>query len=100
MRGRSWTADDRTGGELDEVLDEVRRLVPNLIVERITVVHPGNDDDNVYFLGEDSDFDLVQVDTHPDGRSPFIVDGDGPVVTSDLAEAVRLIHQGLRSARS
>lgn len=100
MRGRPWVADDRTDGALDDVLDEVRRLVPGLVVERIQVIHPGSDDDNVFFLGVGPDFDLVQVDTGPDGGVPFIVDGDGPVVTSDAAQAVRLIYQGLLPASS
>jgi len=36
-----------------------------LIVERLSVTHPG-DDDNVYFLGDERGPGRVQIDTLPD----------------------------------
>jgi hypothetical protein len=43
-RGRPWTASDRTGGPLDELLDQLRSLIPELIVERLAVTHRADDD--------------------------------------------------------
>ena len=43
LRGRPWPATDQTGGPFDLVLDEVRKQHPSLVVERLTVLHPGDD---------------------------------------------------------
>ncbi|MFI1097829.1 hypothetical protein [Streptomyces sp. NPDC020917] len=55
----------------------------------MTVTRPG-DDDNVYFLGDASVPDRVQLDTWPDGQPPFVVEADARVETSDVAEAVAI----------
>jgi len=86
MRGRAWQATDRTGGAVDAVLDDLRRHFPDLSVERLVVSRPG-DDDNVYFLGVLPRRDLVQIDTAPAGRAPFIVEADQRVTTDDPAHA-------------
>ena len=82
----------RTGGELDFVLDSLRAQRPGLIVERLTVTHSG-DDDNVYFIGDEGKFDLVQIDTTDGGGTPFSIEGDGGerFDTSDSAFAVAAI---------
>jgi hypothetical protein len=46
MRGRPWGPDDLTGGPVDDVFAQVRVVVPGLVVERLQVNHPA-DDDNV-----------------------------------------------------
>jgi hypothetical protein len=60
-----WTAGKRTGGLFDSVLDELRRRVAGLIVERLIVSHRA-DDDNVYVIGDQDGRGRVQVDTWPD----------------------------------
>jgi hypothetical protein len=94
---RRWLGPgDLIGGSLDEVLAGVRRVVPGLIVERLSVTHPG-DDDNVYFLGDERGLDQVQVDTVPDGEPPFLIEADDRVETSDIAEAIAVICAWLGS---
>jgi hypothetical protein len=100
---RSWrdglrTAGQRTGGPFDGVPDELRRRVPGLIVERIRVSHPA-DDDNVYFIGDQDGRDRVQVDAWPAGRSPFLIEDGGRAQTSDPQEAVAIIRAGLDRTR-
>jgi hypothetical protein len=89
-RGRPWDSDDLTGGPFDEILAQVREVVPGLVVERLQGSYPA-DDDNVYFLGDERGLDRVQIDTCPGGRPPFLVeaeDRDGErFETSDVAEA-------------
>jgi len=63
-RGRTWTASGRTGEPLAEPLDQLRQLIPGLIVERLQVTHPA-DDDNVYFIGDQKRLDRIQLDTAP-----------------------------------
>ena len=86
----AWTADHRTGGPLHEVLDAVRAQVPWLVIQRLTVTHPA-DDDNVYFLGDAEDYNRVQVDTSPSGQPPFLIEGTQRLETSDKAEAIATI---------
>ncbi|MFG2335376.1 hypothetical protein [Streptomyces yangpuensis] len=94
---RSWEQGDLTGGPADQIFAEVRQTVPGLIIERLAVTRPA-DDDNVYFLGDGAVLDRVQVDTGPDGQPPFLVETDfSRVETSDVVEAVAAVSAGLRS---
>ncbi|MBV1856608.1 hypothetical protein [Catellatospora tritici] len=74
LNTRPWSPENRTGGPVDDLLDGVRARFPRLVVERLVLAHAG-DDDNVYFLGDAEHFDRVQVDTHPGGNAPFLVEG-------------------------
>ena len=96
MRGRPWTNADRTGGPIDEVFSQLRELVPGVIIERLEVTHPA-EDDNVYFIDDQHEFDRVQVDTNPDGQPPFLIENENGLrhETTDTTEAVTLIRDWL-----
>jgi translation elongation factor P/translation initiation factor 5A len=96
MRGRPWTNIDRTGGPIDEVFSQLREQVPGVIIERLEVTHPA-DDDNVYFIGDQHQFDRVQVDTYPDGQPSFLIENENGLrhETTDTTEAVTLIRDWL-----
>ena len=96
MRGRAWGPRDRNGGAIDEVFDAIRAQVPSLVVERLEVTHPA-DDDNVYFLGPAPSDLFVQVDTNPNGQPPFFVEADDRFETSELSKASATIIDWLRS---
>jgi hypothetical protein len=89
---------DPTGGPVDQVFDQLRRLVPDLIVERLRVTHPG-DDDNLWFIGDGQGRDRVQIETYPGGRPPFLIENGGRSETSDVAEAVLRIRTLLEQSR-
>ena len=95
---REWQAADRTGGPLDDVLDELRRQHPDLRAERLGKTHP-SDDDNVYFLGVANLQNIVQVDTGPDGQPPFTIEADDRIDTSESAEALAAIQAVLSATR-
>ena|SRR5215472_12654028 len=99
MRGRPWTKADRTGGLIDEVFSELRELVPGVIIERLEVTHPA-DDDNVYFIGDQHQFDRVQVDTYRDGQPSFLIENENGLryETTDPTEAVSLIRNWLQQS--
>jgi len=89
-----------TGGPFDCVLDELRRCVPGLVVERLVVSHRA-DDDNAYFIGDQDGRGRVQVDTWPGGQPPLLIEDDaGRAETSDPREAVRIICAGLDQTRT
>ena len=101
-RGKPWAATDRTGGPLDDILDQLRVRRPDLIVERWDAEDPHTEDDNVYFLGDSSGLDRVQIDSAENGRPPFTVEPfyigtcERPRVdTNDVAEAVAAAHSWL-----
>jgi hypothetical protein len=94
MHGRPWANPDRTGGPIDDVFDQLREHLPGLIIERLEVTHPA-DDDNVYFIGNDNQFDRVQVDTAPGGQPPFLIENGEQHETTDTTEAVTLIRARL-----
>ena len=96
MRTRPWGEGDLTGGPLDEVLQRVRSDVPDLIVERLVAMHPG-DDDNVYLLGDASGRDLVQVDTDSGGQPTFFIEGVERTETADVMTAAAIIVRTLKS---
>jgi hypothetical protein len=79
---------------LDQVLARVRAALPWLVVERLEVTHPA-DDDNVYFLGEEHGAGRVQIDTGDDGRPPFVIEAQERFETSDVAEAVAVVSSWL-----
>jgi hypothetical protein len=98
MRGRPWTIADRTGGQIDDVFDQLRGHLPGLIIERLEVTHRA-DNDNVYFIGDQHHFDLMQIDTRPDGQPPFLIENGGRHETTDTSEAVSIIQTWLEQHR-
>lgn len=93
-RGKTWTATDRTGGPVDQLLDQLRLRIPGLIVERLQVTHPA-DDDNVYFIGDEHGHDRVQLDTAPGGHPTFYIENGGRHQTADVSDAVTTISSYL-----
>jgi hypothetical protein len=97
MRGRPWGSNDRTRGPLDRLFDDLRGRLDGLIVERLEVKHPA-DDDNVFYLRDARGIDEVQIDTHPHGQTPFYLESDAhPMIeTADVAEAVAIVQSWLQ----
>src|SRR5215475_15264954 len=97
VRRRNWMPADRTGGLIDDVFDRLRRERPNLVVQRLVCVHPG-DDDNVFWLSDgcSDSSDDVQIDTTDEGSPPFIIEDDAGAQRrlegTDADEIVRVIR--------
>ena len=81
------------------MLDELRCRVPGLVVERLVVRHPA-DDDNVFFIGDRDGRGRVQVDTWPGGQPPFLIEDVERAETADPREAVALVCAGLDRTRA
>jgi hypothetical protein len=72
--------------------------LPTIRIERLKVKHPA-DDDNVWFIKTDGRFE-VQLDSDPDGKPPFLIEGDLPDQrreTAKVEEATNLILNWLTS---
>ena len=72
--------------------------MPGLIVERLQVTHPA-DDDNVYFIGDEYQLDRIQLDTAPDGQPSFYIENGGRHQTSEVGEAASIIGSYLEQSR-
>jgi uncharacterized protein (DUF433 family) len=95
FRGRPWGPADRAGGVLDAVLDELRVQVPDVVIERYD---PWNktEDDNLYFVGDSTAYELVLINTNSSGGGPLLIESDyDPLTTEDVEEAVAYIRQCL-----
>ncbi len=68
--GNAWGVDDRTGGALDEFLDQLRAMWPGLHAYRGTGIEDSAPD--VYWLQIDGVLE-VRVQTEPAGRLPFTI---------------------------
>lgn len=84
--------------DVDEIIDRIRRDNPSVTIQQLKVVHPGADDDGVWFFQQpDSEFE-VQIESSS-GMCPFLVESDesAKTFTGNTIEAtVELIRQLLR----
>ena len=95
---RAWTSLDRTGGPLDDILSIVCSWFPAAVVTRLVGTHPA-DDDNVYWVRIGAR--EVQIDAHPGGLPPFLLEGDAEgsrLQTSDPDTAWNHIRRLLQAA--
>jgi hypothetical protein len=86
-------SDHLTGGPIDAVFAALRTARPDSHVERLTVTHPA-DDDNLWYISVPGVPDDVQIECHPEGRPPFLIEGNGAdqvVSTSDADQAAATI---------
>ena len=81
---RPWGPDDRTGGQLDDILRSVRERFADAGVSRMVGTHPA-DDDNIFWVHRSGS--EVQIDTGDGGAPPFTVEGDGPGTRLDTDDA-------------
>jgi hypothetical protein len=81
---RTWGSADLTSGPFDEILHKVRATFPELRVERLVGTWAA-DDDNVYWLKREGI--EVQVDTHPGGELPVLVETDISRLEAGTVEA-------------
>ena len=79
---------------VERLLADLRRMHPDLSIERLRVTHPA-DDDNVWFvrLRERE----VQIDCRRGGLPPFLIEGNGgaPETADDVELAAAVIGRML-----
>ncbi len=80
---------------VEQLLAAISRSRPDVRIERLTVTHPA-DDDNVWFIRDGRR--EVQLDCHPGGSGPFLVEGDeeAPVQVADVEEALAAVQRVMR----
>ncbi len=93
---RPWTLTDRTGGEIDQVVAQLMAVDDSLVIERFQSGE-GADGADVWWVSVPDEAGEIQVDTYPDGASPFILEGDDGfwAETIDVDHCVSLIVEWL-----
>jgi hypothetical protein len=59
---------------IDEVLAALAATLPGVVIERLQVTHP-SDDDNLWYTRAGGSCE-VQIESHPGGEPPFLIEGD------------------------
>jgi hypothetical protein len=60
-------------GEVDRILELVRCTYPDAICEQLQVVHPGIDDDGLWFFTRAGASNEVQIESSS-GKCPFVIE--------------------------
>jgi hypothetical protein len=92
-------SDYLSGCPIDAVFAALHTAVANLRIERLHVSNP-NDDNNLWFISAAGLPEAVQIDAHPGGQPPFLIEGNGQgqqLRTANVDEAVETIHAWLTS---
>jgi hypothetical protein len=84
--------------DVDRVIELVRNICPSVEVEQLSVVHPGADDDGIWYFDQPECEFQVQIES-PKGMCPFLVETDenddrlrGRSVEETVKILIRLLH--------
>jgi hypothetical protein len=74
------------GRDIDAIVERVKTLIPNVMVEQLRVKFPGVDDDGLWFFGLPGIDRDIQIES-PTGNCPFWVEHDGMATSSEARTA-------------
>jgi hypothetical protein len=77
--------------DIDQIIERVRRLVPDLRVQQLQVSHPGVDDDGLWFFSLPGIAKDIQIESSY-GMCPFIVEHSDMKSSTD-AETGRSVEE-------
>jgi hypothetical protein len=83
--------------DVDVIIETLTQAHPHLQCEQLKVVHPGADDDGLWFFRHPSIGVEVQLES-PHGACPFLFESDATalrITASTVSEAVRFVEAGL-----
>ncbi len=84
--------------DVDRIIQLVRDICPALEVKQLRVLHPGADDDGLWYFDQPASEFQVQIES-PEGMCPFLVETDenddrltGRSVEETVEILTRLLH--------
>ena len=83
--------------DIDEIIRTLTAAHPELAYEQLKVLHPGADDDGLWFFRHPGSPFGVQLES-PQGQCPFLFETDerhAPATAGTVAEAVSMVATGL-----
>jgi hypothetical protein len=95
-RGVPWGPGDLAGGPVDQIFSALRQAFRELRIERLSVVHPA-DDNNVWFIAQVNGDIEVQLDSMPNGYPPYLLESDhAQERTEEVGVAIETLSSWLR----
>ena len=79
--------------DIGKVIEQLRRMFPEIVCDRLRVAHPGADDDGLWFFRHPAQGGEVQVESAT-GNLPFLIESDDSAerdTARSVDEAVTLI---------
>jgi len=61
--------------DVEQIIEQVRELCPTVEVRQLKVLHPGADDDGLWYFSQPKSAFEVQIESS-DGMCPFLVETD------------------------
>lgn len=84
--------------DIDQVIGQVRRVCPTVRTRQLEVLHPGADDDGLWFFEQPESKYEVQVESS-NGMCPFLIESEesderltSSTVTQTVEILFRLLH--------
>ena len=73
--------------DIDQIIQLLKVQVPGTDVEQLRVLHPGADDDGLWFIKVPNRSEQIQLESS-EGICPFIVESDAEVARGHTVEEV------------
>jgi hypothetical protein len=83
--------------DIDHIIQELRAISPEIVVHQLEVVHPGADDDGLWFFRVPDGRIEVQLESSS-GTCPFLVEGnrsEARGTASTISEAVGFVIRSI-----
>ena len=83
--------------DIEAITLQVQGEIPGITAEQLAVLHPGADDDGLWFFRHPSTGVEIQLESST-GNCPFLVESSGStaqVVATSIQQAVALIVEGV-----
>jgi hypothetical protein len=87
--------------DVDKIIESFRELYPAVEVSQLKVLHPGADDDGLWFFSHCESLVQAQIES-PNGMCPFLVEADESEArtTNSIDETVQVLTALLRLAKT
>ena len=83
--------------DIDEIIQKLTAMHPGIVHEQLKVLHPGADDDGLWFFRHPNSPHEVQLESNT-GQCPFLYETDAshaPATAVTVAAAVLMVADGL-----
>ena len=83
--------------DVDAIIQQLRLAYPGISAEQLNVLHPGADDDGLWFIRHPASSTEIQLES-PTGNAPFLVESSGSTdrqLADTVQQAVALVVAGL-----
>jgi hypothetical protein len=84
--------------DIDRIIAEVRKALPQISIEQLQVAHPGADDDGIWFFSSPAGVEF-QLESHS-GNCPFLIEqstSPARITSTTIEHAVSTLLSGLGS---